>query len=205
MSPEAAAAGPPLPASFYDRSVLVVANELIGCALLVDGVGGIIVEAEAYRWDEPACHAYVGLTARTAPLFGPPGNAYVYLSYGIHNMLNVVTEPRDTAAAVLIRALEPRWGLEAMRERRGLTDVRQLCSGPGKLTQALGVGLDLNERSLLRPPFELRAPAADSGVEAVAVAPRIGITRAMELPWRWCAANSGFLSRPLPRGTTPGR
>jgi DNA-3-methyladenine glycosylase len=184
--------------AFYDRSVLDVAHDLIGCELLVDGVGGPIVEAEAYRADEPACHAYVGLTDRTEPLFGPPGHAYVYLSYGIHSLLNAVAEPEGSAAAVLIRALEPRHGIDRMRERRGAVDERLLCSGPGRLTQALGVGLELNRRSLAAPPFELREPPAGWDLRTVAVSPRIGISRAEELPWRYCAVGSGHLSRPIP-------
>jgi DNA-3-methyladenine glycosylase len=176
-----------------------VARDLVGCVLLVDGIGGVIVETEAYRGDEPACHAYVGRTERTAPLFGPPGHSYVYLSYGIHSLLNVVAEPEGDAAAVLIRALEPRWGIERMRERRGLEDERLLCSGPGKLTQALGVGLDLNARPLSAPPFELRAAEPGYAERTVAVAPRIGISRAEDLEWRYCAAGSPYLSRPLPQ------
>ena len=193
------AAGDRLPASFFERSVLEVAADLVGCGLLVDGVGGVIVETEAYRADEPACHAYVGLTARTEPLFGPPGHAYVYLSYGIHSLLNVVAEPEGSAAAALIRAVEPRWGIERMRERRGVDSERLLCSGPGKLTQALGVGLGHNRRSLSEWPFELRAPDAGWSAGTVAVAPRIGITRAVELPWRYCAAGNDHVSRPIPR------
>ena len=193
------AAGDRLPASFFERSVLEVAADLVGCGLLVDGVGGVIVETEAYRADEPACHAYVGLTARTEPLFGPPGHAYVYLSYGIHSLLNVVAEPESSAAAALIRAVEPRWGIERMRERRGVDSERLLCSGPGKLTQALGVGLGHNRRSLSEWPFELRAPDAGWSAGTVAVAPRIGITRAVELPWRYCAAGNDHVSRPIPR------
>jgi DNA-3-methyladenine glycosylase len=123
----------------------------------------------------------------------------VYLSYGIHSLLNAVCEPEGIGAAVLIRALEPRWGIDRMRARRGLDDEHLLCSGPGKLTQALGVGLDLNGRSLLRPPFEVRPAGPGSDLETVAVAPRIGINRAVELPWRYCAAGSRYLSRPLPR------
>jgi DNA-3-methyladenine glycosylase len=184
--------------AFYERSVVDVARDLIGCELLVDGVGGVIVEAEAYRGDEPACHAYVGLTPRTAPLFGPSGNAYVYLSYGIHSLLNAVAEPEGSAAAVLIRALEPRHGVHRMRERRGLDDERLLCSGPGKLTQALGIGLEHNWRSLSEPPFELREPEPDWRRRTVAVSPRIGISRAVELPWRYCAEGSAHLSRPIP-------
>jgi DNA-3-methyladenine glycosylase len=187
-----------LGAAFFDRSVHTVARYLIGCELLVDGFGGVIVETESYERDDPACHAHVGLTPRTATIFGPPGRAYVYLSYGIHSMLNFVCEPDGTAAAVLVRALEPTHGLEAMRARRGRPEARELCSGPGKLTEALAIPLTLNGSSLAEPPFELRAPAAEwRGVE-VATGPRIGITKATELPWRYCAAGSRFLSRPLP-------
>ena len=188
-----------LGSDFFDRSVHEVARELIGCELCVDGVGGVIVECESYERDDPACHAYVGLTPRTATIFGPPGHAYVYLSYGIHSMLNAVCEPDGTAAAVLIRALEPTRGIDRMRERRGREQLRELCSGPGKLTVALGIGLDLNDAPLDRPPFELRPRSPEwRGVE-VATAPRIGISKATELPWRFCAAESPFLSRPLPR------
>ena len=145
---------------FFDRSVHEVARELIGCELLVDGVGGVIVETESYERDDPACHAYVGLTPRTATIFGPPGRAYVYLSYGIHSLLNAVCEPDGSAAAVLIRALEPTRGIDRMRRRRGRSEPRELCSGPGKLTVALGIGLELNDARLDRPPFELRGRAA---------------------------------------------
>jgi DNA-3-methyladenine glycosylase len=186
-----------LEAGFFDRSVHDVAHDLIGCALLYDGVGGVIVEAESYERDDPACHAYVGLTERTAPLFGPPGRAYVYLSYGVHSCLNFVCEPEGQAAAVLVRALEPRWEVEEMSRRRGRDQVRELCSGPGKLTEALGIGLSVNRAPLTEPPFELRD--RDDGWRDVAVAtgPRIGITRAAEGPWRFCAAGSEYLSRPL--------
>jgi DNA-3-methyladenine glycosylase len=187
-----------LAADFFQHSVHRVARELIGCELLVDGVGGVIVETESYERDDPACHAYVGLTARTATLFGPPGRAYVYLSYGIHSMLNAVCEPDGRAAAVLIRALEPTQGIELMRRRRGREAMRELCSGPGKITMALGIGLDLNGASLAEPPFELRAPTAVWRQVEVATGPRIGITKATELPWRFCAAASPFLSRSLP-------
>lgn len=193
-------AGALLDNGFYDRSVHEVARELVGCTLRFQGVGGVIVETESYQRDDPACHAFVGRTARTETLFGPPGRAYVYLSYGIHSLLNAVCEPEGAAAAVLIRALEPRWGIERMRERRGpLADERALCSGPGKLTAALGIGLALNGAPLTERPFELRARSGRwSGVE-VATGPRIGITRATELPWRFCAAGSPYLSRPLPK------
>jgi DNA-3-methyladenine glycosylase len=183
---------------FFERSVHVVARDLIGCELFVDGVGGVIVETESYERDDPACHAYVGLTPRTATIFGPPAHAYVYLSYGIHSMLNFVCEPDGTAAAVLIRALEPTTGIAAMRARRGRNGLRELCSGPGKLTEALGIPLALNGAPLGEPPFELRTASGEwRGVE-VATGPRIGITKATELPWRFGVAGSRFLSRPLP-------
>jgi DNA-3-methyladenine glycosylase len=186
-----------LEADFFDRSVQDVAPDLIGCALLFDGVGGVIVECESYERDDPACHAHVGLTARTEPLFGPPGHAYVYLSYGVHSCINFVCEPDGTAAAVLIRALEPRWGVERMARRRGRERAHELCSGPGKLTEALGIGLDMNRAPLTEPPFELRSRDQDWRNVAVATGPRIGISRAAELPWRFCAAGSEYLSRPL--------
>jgi len=171
---------------------------LVGCSLSVNGVGGIITETEAYHVSEAACHAYVGLTERTAPLYGPPGFAYVYLSYGVHNMLNAVAEPEGEAAAVLIRALKPLWGVEEMQRRRSMEAERMLCSGPGKLTQALGFGLELNRAPLTEAPFELRARSQDWDAEVVGVAPRIGITRAMELEWRFCERGSRYLSRPVP-------
>lgn len=182
---------------FFERSVHDVARDLVGCSLLHEGVGGVIVETESYQQDDPACHAYVGLTPRTATIFGPPARAYVYLSYGIHSCLNFVCHPEGDAAAVLIRALEPRWGIEEMRRRRGRDALRDLCSGPGKLTEALAIGLDLDGASLLGPPFELRVRDEQwQGVE-VGTGPRIGITRAAELPWRFCAVDSEYLSRPL--------
>jgi DNA-3-methyladenine glycosylase len=186
-----------LGADFFDRSVHLVARELVGCRLFVDGVGGTIVETESYERDDPACHAYVGLTDRTEVLFGPPGRAYVYLSYGIHSLLNAVCEPEGEAAAVLIRALEPTAGLEAMRERRGERPDRELCSGPGKLTEALGVGLELNDAPLDRDPFLLLGP--DGPPPDIVTGPRIGITKAVERPWRFCAAGSKFVSRPWPK------
>ena len=183
---------------FFERSVHEVARELIGCELRVGGVGGVIVETESYERDDPACHAYVGLTPRTATIFGPPGRAYVYLSYGIHSLLNAVCEPDGTAAAVLIRALEPSVGIEEMRRRRGRERPHELCSGPGKLAEALGISLELNGASLVKPPFELRPRTPRWAAVEVATGPRIGITRATEMPWRFCAAGSAFLSRPLP-------
>jgi len=186
---------------FFERSVHDVARDLIGCGLRFNGVGGVIVEVEAYERDDPACHAYVGLTPRTATLFGPPGRAYVYLSYGIHSCLNFVCEPKGEAAAVLIRALEPRWGIEEMRRRRGREDLRDLCSGPGKLTEALGIGLDMDRAPLNEPPFEVREPDDEWADVDVGCGPRIGITRAADLPWRFCARDSRYLSRPLPART----
>jgi DNA-3-methyladenine glycosylase len=183
--------------SFFERSVHAVARDLIGCGLLFGDAGGVIVETESYERNDPACHAYVGLTPRTSVLFGPPAHAYVYLSYGIHSCLNFVCEPEGKAAAVLIRALEPAWGVDEMRARRGREDVRDLCSGPGKLTEALGIGLEMNGEELTRPPFELRPRARDWLDVEVATGPRIGISRAADYPWRFCAAGSPFLSRPV--------
>jgi DNA-3-methyladenine glycosylase len=182
--------------SFFDRSVHVVARELIGCRLFFDGVGGTIVETESYERDDPACHAYVGLTDRTEVLFGPPGLAYVYLSYGIHSLLNFVAEPEGDAAAVLIRALEPTAGLEAMRERRGDRPDGELCSGPGKLTEALGIGLERNGADLSRDPFLILGP--EGPPPTVVTGPRIGITKAIDRPWRFSAAGNRFVSRPRP-------
>jgi DNA-3-methyladenine glycosylase len=186
-----------LKSAFYSRPVLEVARDLIGCVVTHGGCSGVIVEAEAYHDSEPACHAYVGLTARTETLFGPPGRAYVYRSYGIHALLNAVAEPVGVGAAALIRALEPLEGIELMQKRRGLEPVRALCSGPGKLTQALGIGLELNGTDLARGPVVISPrPAAWRDV-AISADRRIGITRAMELPWRFCAAGSRYLSRPV--------
>lgn len=182
--------------AFFERSVHEVARELVGCRLFFEGRGGTIVETESYERDDPACHAYVGLTDRTEVLFGPPGRAYVYLSYGIHSLLNVVAEPEGEAAAVLIRALEPTAGLEQMRERRGGRPDRELCSGPGKLTEALGVDLASNGAELGRDPFLLLGPDGDA--PAIRTGPRIGITKAVDRPWRFCAAGSPFVSRPRP-------
>jgi DNA-3-methyladenine glycosylase len=182
--------------SFFDRSVHEVARGLIGCRLFFDGVGGIIVETESYERDDPACHAYVGLTDRTEVIFGPPGRAYVYLSYGIHSLLNAVAEPDGEAAAVLIRALEPTTGLETMRARRGDRPDGELCSGPGKLTEALGIGLECNGADLGQDPFLLLAP--EGPTPEVVTGPRIGITKAVERPWRFAAAGSSFVSRPRP-------
>jgi DNA-3-methyladenine glycosylase len=197
MSAATPVAGRRLEDGFFERSVHQVAGELIGCRLLYEGCGGTIVETESYERDDPACHAFVGLTPRTETLFGPPGRAYVYLSYGIHSLLNFVCEPEGEAAAVLIRAIEPTDGLEQMRRRRGARPDADLCSGPGKLTEALGIGLDDNDADLSREPFTLLAPADDRRPEVV-TGPRIGITKAIERPWRFCAAGSPFVSRPRP-------
>jgi DNA-3-methyladenine glycosylase len=185
-------------ADFFDRSVHEVARELIGCELAVNETAGVIVEMEAYEAAAPACHAYIGRTARNEVLFGPPGHAYVYLSYGIHSLLNAVAEPVGKAAAVLIRALEPSEGIDLMRERRGREEIDQLCSGPGKLTEALGVGLSLNGANLGEPPFEISPPGHGWLETEVVTAPRIGITKAAELRWRYCARGSRYVSRPWP-------
>jgi DNA-3-methyladenine glycosylase len=180
---------------FFDRPPRDVAAELIGCTLLHREVGGVIVETEAYQRDDPACHAFGGPTARNAPLFGPPGHAYVYLCYGIHSMFNLVTEPAGTAAAVLVRALEPTSGVELMRQRRGLDGDRDLCSGPGKVCEALAIELAQSGADALAEPFEMLAPPADPSRRVIA-GPRVGLTKAAEYPWRYCLAGSGFLSRP---------
>jgi DNA-3-methyladenine glycosylase len=186
-----------LGAEFFDRSVHSVARELIGCRLFYKGCGGAIVETESYERDDPACHAYVGLTKRTEVLFGPPGRAYVYLSYGIHSLLNFVAEAEGDAAAVLIRALEPTSGLEAMRERRGERPDTDLCSGPGKLTESLGVGLDANGADLSAEPFLLLPPEPGWSGDVV-IGPRVGITKAVDRPWRFSLAGSRFVSKPRP-------
>ena len=180
--------------SVFERPVVDVARALLGGVVRCGDTAGVIVETEAYHHSEPACHAYVGLTARTSTLFGPPGIAYVYRSYGIHALLNVVCEPEDVGAAVLIRALEPVSGLGLMRARRGSDD---LCTGPGKLTQALGIGLEMNGTSLSTGPVRLEPPAEP--LSAVA-GTRIGITKGVELPWRFCAAGARDVSRPWPPG-----
>jgi len=187
-----------LGADFFARSVHAVARELVGCRLFFAGVGGVIVETEAYEREDPASHSYVGLTERTKVMFGPPGRAYVYLSYGIHSLLNFVCEPEGDAAAVLIRALEPTTGLDEMHARRpaARSDL-DLCSGPGKLTQALGVTLTENADRLDRDPFLLLPPESDP--PAVMTSPRVGITKAIERPWRFSAAGNPYVSRPRPQ------
>jgi DNA-3-methyladenine glycosylase len=185
---------------FYDRSVHDVARDLVGCTVRHGSTAGRIVEVESYHMEEPACHAYVGLTPRTRVLFGPPGRAYVYFSYGVHALVNAVCEPEGIGAAVLIRALEPVDGIDLMRERRGVEPLHELCNGPGKLTQALGIGLDLNDTSLLGDgPIEILPPAvAGERPDTLAVGERIGITKAADLPWRFCDPRSPSVSRPWP-------
>ncbi len=190
---------------WYERPVLEVAQDLIGCVLAHGECAGVIVETEAYHDSEPACHAFVGLTERTRVLFGPPGRAYVYRSYGIHACLNAVCEPEGVGAAVLIRALEPVEGVELMQSRRGIERLEGLCSGPGKLTQALGVDLSENGGDLRAGPVVISARSAAWRDVAVLSDRRIGITKAVELPWRFCAAGSRFLSRPVGAGGRPGR
>ncbi len=179
---------------FYARPVQEVAADLVGCVVRHGTGAGRIVEVESYHQSEPACHAFVGVTPRTRVLFGAPGNAYVYRSYGIHACLNAVTEPEGVGAAVLIRALEPLEGVEEMRARRGVARDEQLCSGPGKLTQALGIGLELNDTSLLDGPIRLEQGSPARVVRGQ----RIGITKAADLPWRFCDADSAHVSRPWP-------
>ena len=174
-----------------------VAPELIGAVLLFDGVGGRIVEVEAYHHTDPAAHSFRGPTERNAVMFGPPGYAYVYRSYGIHWCLNFVCEPAGSASAVLIRALQPTEGLKIMRRRRGMTDARLLCSGPGRLCEALRITAAQNGLALDRPPFQL---LAREGAVDVVAGPRIGITKAVEKPWRYGEKGSRFLSKPFPRG-----
>lgn len=186
----------PLRRAFFARDVHEVARALVGATLLVGGVGGRIVEAEAYAPDDPASHSYGGRTARNGAMFGPPGHAYVYRSYGLHWCFNAVCGEDGEGAAVLVRALEPTHGLEAMRARRGLEDTRLLCAGPGRLTEALGIGGGHDGLPLDAPPFAL-LPA--SSAPRVRRAPRVGITRAAERPWRYVLAGSPYLSRPLPR------
>jgi len=183
---------PKIRRGFFDRSVHKVAPELIGATLFVGGAGGVIVEVEAYHHTDPAAHSYRGPTERNAVMFGPPGVAYVYRSYGIHWCLNFVCEMAGSASAVLIRALEPIAGLAAMRRRRGVPDVGALCTGPGKLCEALGVTIKHNGLALDRTPFELRARLEKP---EIVVGPRIGITKAVDEPWRYGLKGSKFLSR----------
>ena len=194
----------PLGPEFYARPVLTVAPELVGCTVVHGDTAGVIVETEAYHEEEPACHAYVGLTARTQIIFGPPGHAYIYRSYGIHALLNAVCEPEGVGAAVLIRALAPSAGIELMRGRRGVQEETDLCSGPGRLTQALAIELDLNGIAL---DGEIAILPREGPAPAVLATPRIGISKAVDLPWRFSATGNRNVSRPWPwserRGAAP--
>jgi DNA-3-methyladenine glycosylase len=181
--------------AFFGRSVHEVAPDLIGVTLLVNGVGGIIVEVEAYHHTEPAAHSYRGPTPRNMVMFGPPGFVYVYRSYGIHWCVNFVCEKEGSASAVLIRALQPTHGIPAMQRRRKLHDERSLCSGPGKLTEALAITHDHNGLALDTPPFALYARSQKPDIVAGI---RIGLTKAVDLPWRYGLKGSKFLSKPFP-------
>jgi DNA-3-methyladenine glycosylase len=188
----------PLGSDFYDRPVVDVARDLLGCVLSRGETAGVIVETEAYHQSEEACHAYVGLTSRTSTLFGPPGVVYVYRSYGIHALVNAVCEAEDVGAAVLFRALEPVSGLQLMRLRRGgVSRDRDLCSGPGKLTQALDIEMRDNRSDLTSGPVRISSRPRGWEHPPIVADRRIGITRAVELPWRFCVAGSRFLSRPV--------
>ena len=193
-APISSSLGKPLKRSFFDRSVHEVAPDLIGATLLVNGIGGLIVEVEAYHHTDPAAHSFRGPTPRNRVMFGPAGFTYVYRSYGIHWCLNFVCEEEGSASAVLIRALEPTHGIAAMRRRRGLHDERSLCSGPGKLTEALGITIAHSELPLDRPPFALHAR---TGKADIISGVRIGITKAADLPWRYGMQGSKFLSKPF--------
>jgi DNA-3-methyladenine glycosylase len=195
QKPVPAPLGKPLERRFFARSVHEVAPRLIGATLLVDGVGGMITEVEAYHHTEPAAHSYNGPTPRNLVMFGPPGFLYVYRSYGIHWCVNVVCEKEDSASAVLIRALQPTHGIAAMRRRRGLHDERNLCSGPGKVCEALGITNKHNALPIDAPPIEVHAPVKKP---EIVTGVRIGITKAAELPWRYGLKNSKFLSKPFP-------
>jgi DNA-3-methyladenine glycosylase len=186
--------GKPLKRAFFARSVHQIAPDLIGATLLVNGVGGIVVELEAYHHSEPAAHSFRGPTPRNMVMFGPPGFAYVYRSYGIHWCVNFVCEKEGSASAVLIRALQPTHGLPAMRRRRGVPEERALCSGPGKLCEALGITIKHSELPLDQPPFALHARPANPEIVAGV---RIGITKAADLPWRYGLKGSRFLSKPF--------
>jgi len=194
--------GRPLTRAFFGRSVHEVAPDLIGAILLVDGVGGRLVEVEAYDHTDPAAHSFRGPTPRNAVMFGPPGFAYVYRSYGIHWCLNFVCEPKGSASAVLIRAIEPTEGLPIMRRRRGTADERLLCSGPGRVCEALGITGADSGSALNAPPFKILAP---TGAVEVVKGPRVGITKAVDKPWRYGLKGSRFLSKPFAARHGPNR
>jgi DNA-3-methyladenine glycosylase len=189
----------------YARSVHEVARDLVGATLRHGQTAGRIVEVESYHQEEPACHAFIGPRPRTEVLFGPPGYAYVYRSYGIHALLNAVAEEEGVGAAVLIRAIEPIDGLELMRDRRRVGRDEELTNGPGKLTEALGIGLELNGVSLEDGPIRIEPRPADARAPRIVTGTRIGITKAAELPWRFCDATSRYVSRPWPAGMRVGR
>jgi DNA-3-methyladenine glycosylase len=184
--------------AFFKRSVLEVAPELIGATFLRNGVGGLIVEVEAYHQTDPAAHSFGGLTTRNAVMFGPPGYVYVYRSYGIHWCVNFVCEPKGSASAVLLRAVEPTVGLSAMHRRRGVKDERLLCSGPGRVCEALGITIADYGLALDEPPFELYGR---TGEVDVITGPRIGLTKAVDRPWRYGLKSSRFLSKPFKSST----
>jgi DNA-3-methyladenine glycosylase len=186
----------------YARSVHEVARDLVGATLRHGQTAGRIVEVESYHQEEPACHAFIGPRPRTEVLFGPPGFAYVYRSYGIHALLNAVAEEDGVGAAVLIRAIEPLVGIELMRARRQVARDIELTNGPGKLTEALGIGLELNGADLERGPIRIEPRPPDSRPPEIVIGERIGITKAADLPWRFCDATSPFVSRPWPDGMT---
>jgi DNA-3-methyladenine glycosylase len=188
-----------MPAPDFSENPVQLARALIGAALTLDGVGGIIVETEAYAPDDPASHSFSGRTPRNAAMFGPPGRAYVYRSYGLHWCLNVVCGERP-GGAVLLRALEPRWGLEQMAQRRGLADIRRLCAGPGRLCQALAVTSGHDGAAMTVLPFALALATTAPGVE---IGQRIGISKAVDRPWRFGLAGSPFLSRALNPSRSP--
>lgn len=195
MSPRARAVG----RAFFDRPPDVVAEDIIGCEISFDGAGGVVVEAEAYGQDDPASHSHRGPTPRCQAMFGAPGTLYVYLIHGIHWCLNLVTEGEGRGAAVLIRAIEPTHGLGAMRARRGVADDRLLCAGPGRLTQALGITGALDGLGVGAAGLHV---GRRRGTVEVARVPRIGISKATDLPWRMVARGSRFVSRPIPRSST---
>ena len=199
----------PLAQSFFARSALEVARDLIGCTFLFRGAGGRVVETEAYRQDDPCCHGYRGKTARNAVLFGPPGHLYVYFTYGVHFCANVACEPEGTGAGVLLRALVPEHGLGEMLARRGVEEPRLLCSGPARLAQALGIGREQNGLPVWAPPLAIlsRGGGTAGSIAAaprIVTTPRIGVRGGDQKPWRFVDADSRFLSRPLPRSLYGG-
>jgi DNA-3-methyladenine glycosylase len=202
ISSEMPGVPPRLTLEFFERPAAEVAPDLIGCLLLHDGVGGIVVEVERYQEDDPASHSFRGPTPRAAIMFGPPGRAYVYRSYGVHWCMNVVCDREGSGSAVLIRAIEPTHGIARMRARRGTVPDRALCAGPGRLTQAMGIDAAMNGVSLLDGPISVHERVAEVDIVA---GPRIGITRATRTPWRFGLAGSRFLSRPFPPAMTGGR